>query len=57
MFKNIEIGKNWYSDYFGGETICSDFIRDTIVESNIYDEEEFYYDCTVQVLRNSSLLA
>ena len=24
-----------------------------IVESNIYDEEEIYYDCTVQVLRNS----
>ena len=24
-----------------------------IVESNIYDEEEVYYDCTVQVLRNS----
>ena len=24
-----------------------------IVESNIYDEEETYYDCTVQVLRNS----
>ena len=23
------------------------------VESNIYDEEEVYYDCTVQVLRNS----
>ena len=23
------------------------------VESNIYDEEETYYDCTVQVLRNS----
>ena len=23
------------------------------VESNIYDEEEIYYDCTVQVLRNS----
>ena len=53
IFKNIERGKNWYSDYFDGETICSDFIRDTIVESNIYDEEEIYYDCTVQVLRNS----
>lgn len=53
MFKNIERGKNWYSDYFGGETICSDFIRDTIVESNIYDKEETYYDCTVQVLKNS----
>ena len=25
----------------------------TTVESNIYDEEEVYYDCTVQVLRNS----
>ena len=23
------------------------------VESNIYDKEEIYYDCTVQVLRNS----
>lgn len=38
---------------------CSRFIElpcnkmNATVESNIYDEEETYYDCTVQVLRNS----
>ena len=53
IFRDIELGKKAYSDYFDTDSICSEFSKDTIVQSNIYDKEETYYDCTVQVLKNS----
>ena len=63
-YENIIGGMKTYEDYFGKDTICLDFLRvdfpeesdeqeQKVVEFNLFDVEETFDDCTVQVLKNS----
>jgi len=53
MYKDIQEGRKWYSEYFGDDVICPYIYNSTTVRTNCFDVVERHEDCTVEILTNT----
>lgn len=53
MYKDIEEGRKWYSDYFGEDVLCPYLYNRTTVMTNMFNVVERHEDCTVEILTNT----
>lgn len=53
MYKDIEEGRKWYSDYFGEDVLCPYLYNRMTVMTNMFNVVERHEDCTVEILTNT----